>query len=110
MFPSLFFHFTVGSEAVKSALKSCVWPKGREFHRLFSFFFSGYFLAVVGLHCCMRTFSSCSKQGLLFIVICGLLIAVAPPVAEQALGRMGFSSCDLWTQELRLVGSGAQAQ
>ena len=74
------------------------------------FIFLFYCLAVLGLHCCMRTFSSCSKQGLLFIVICGLLIAVAPPVAEQALGRMGFSSCDLWTQELRLVGSGAQAQ
>ena len=81
-----------------------------SFTDFFFFFLVVYFLAVVGLHCCMWTFSSCSKQGLLFIVICGLLIAVAPPVAEQALGCMGFSSCDLWAQELRLVDSGVQAQ
>lgn len=42
MFPSLFFHFTVASKAVKSALKSCVWPKGREFHRLFFLFLMVY--------------------------------------------------------------------
>ena len=30
-------------------------------------------------------FSSCSKQGLLFIAVCGLLIAVASPDVEHGL-------------------------
>ena len=41
------------------------------------------FLAVLGLHCFTWAFSSCSEQGLLFIVVCGLLIAVASLVAED---------------------------
>ena len=43
------------------------------------------FLAALGLCCCTRTFSSCSRQGLLFVVVCGLLIAVASLVAEHRL-------------------------
>ena len=43
------------------------------------------FLAALCLHCCMRAFSSCGEQGLLFIVVCGLLIAVASLVAEHGL-------------------------
>ena len=43
------------------------------------------FLAVLGLHCCARGFSSCSKWGLLFVVVRGLLIAVASLVAEHGL-------------------------
>ena len=34
-------------------------------------------MAAVGLHCCMQAFSSCSKQGLLFVAVHRLLIAVA---------------------------------
>ena len=41
-----------------------------------------FFLAALGLLCCAGTFSSCGEQGLLF-VLCGLLIAVAPLVAEH---------------------------
>ena len=36
-----------------------------------------YFLAVLFLHCCMWAFSSCSERGLHFVVVSGLLIAVA---------------------------------
>ena len=43
------------------------------------------FLAVLGLHCCARTFSSCGERGLLFVVVRGLLIAVASLVAEHGL-------------------------
>ena len=43
------------------------------------------FLAVLGLHCCMRAFSSCGEQGLLFVAVRGLLIAVASLVAEHGL-------------------------
>ena len=43
------------------------------------------FLAVLGLRCCVRAFSSCGEQGLLFAVVHGLLIAVASLVAEHGL-------------------------
>ena len=43
------------------------------------------FLAVLGLCCCMRAFSSCSEQGLLLVAVRGLLIAVASLVAEHRL-------------------------
>ena len=43
------------------------------------------FLAVLCLCCCAQAFSSCGEQGLLFIVVCGLLIAVASLVVEHGL-------------------------
>ena len=52
------------------------------------FFFLNFiylFLAVLGLCCCTRAFSSCGEQGLLFVVVSGLLIAVASLVAEHGL-------------------------
>ena len=35
------------------------------------------FLAAFGLHCDSQASSSCGEQGLLFVALCGLLIAVA---------------------------------
>ena len=52
---------------------------------LFLFFKIYLFLAVLGLHCCVRAFSSCSDQGLLFVAVRGLLLAVASPVEEHGL-------------------------
>ena len=43
------------------------------------------FLAVLGLCCCAGAFSSCSEQGLLFVEVYGLLIAVASLVAQHGL-------------------------
>ena len=43
----------------------------------FKFLFMYLFLVVLGLHCCVRAFSSCGERGLLFTVMDGLLIAVA---------------------------------
>ena len=43
------------------------------------------FLVVLGLRCCVQTFSSCNERELLFIVVLGLLIAVASLVAEHRL-------------------------
>ena len=43
------------------------------------------FLAALGLHCYARAFSSCGEQGLLFVVVRRLLIAVASLVAEHGL-------------------------
>ena len=51
---------------------------------LFSFIIY-LFLAVLGLRCCAWAFSSCSEQGLLFVAVRGLLIAVASLVAEHRL-------------------------
>ena len=54
------------------------------------YYFKKYFIYLfifrcVGLRCCVQTFSSCSEQGLLFLVVHGLLIAVASFVAEHRL-------------------------
>ena len=43
------------------------------------------FLVALGLCCCVRAFSSCGEQGLLFVAVHGLLIVVAPLVAEHGL-------------------------
>ena len=54
-----------------------------------SFFFLIYLInffgAALGLHCCMWAFSSCGEQGLLFVEVRRLLIAVASLVAEHGL-------------------------
>ena len=53
------------------------------------FFFKNKFIylffAMLGLRCCARAFSRCGQRGLLFIVVCGLLIAVASFVVEHGL-------------------------
>ena len=43
------------------------------------------FLAALGLRCCTRAFSSYGERGLHFIVVHGLLTAVASLVAEHGL-------------------------
>ena len=43
------------------------------------------FLSTLGLPCCVRAFFSCGEQGLLFVAVPGLLIAVASLVAEHGL-------------------------
>ena len=48
-------------------------------------YFMYLFLAVLGLCCCTRAFSSCGERGLLFIAVRGLLTAVASLVVEHGL-------------------------
>ena len=55
------------------------------FKNKFIYFFLFLFLAVLGLCCCVRAFSSCGERGLLFVAVCGLLIAVASLVSEHGL-------------------------
>ena len=43
------------------------------------------FMAALDLHCCAWAFSSCDERGPLFVVVRGLLIAVASLVAEHGL-------------------------
>ena len=44
-----------------------------------------YFLAALSLCCCAWAFSRCGERGLLFVVVRGLLIAMASPVVEHGL-------------------------
>ena len=60
-------------------------------------------MAALGLCCCARAFSSCGEQGLLFVAVRRLLIAVASLAAEHGLQTRG-------PQQLWLAGSRAQAQ
>ena len=68
-------------------------------------------LAVLGLHCRLWAFSSCSKQG-----YSSLWCRYSshgggfPCCRAQALGCMGFSSCDLWAQKLQYAGYRVQAR
>ena len=55
-------------------------------------------MAVLGLHCCVRAFSSWGKWELFLIAVCGLHIVVASAVAEHGLQACGFSSCGSWAQ------------
>ena len=52
---------------------------------LFIYLFIHLFLVALGLRSCERAFSSCSERGLLFVAVCGLLIAVASLVVEHGL-------------------------
>ena len=55
---------------------------------MYNFFNSRFFfifLTALGLHCCARAFSSCSEWGLLFVLVCGLLIVVASLTVEDRL-------------------------
>ena len=56
------------------------------------------FLAALGLRCCARAFSRCSKKGLLFVAERELLIAVTSLVTEHGLQAHGL-------QQLQHVGS-----
>ena len=69
------------------ALTACWAPGGPNrssfffffFFNLFYFWLRWVFVAARGL------FSSCGEQGLLFVAVRGLLIAVASPVAKHGL-------------------------
>ena len=65
-----------------------------------------YFLAALGLRCSMQAFSSCGEWGLLFVAVCGLLIAVASLVAEHRLQAHGPQQ--LWRAGSVVVAHGLQ--
>ena len=57
-----------------------------------------------------RHLSNCSEQGLLFVVVWGLLPAVTSSCGAGAIECVGFGSCGLGVQRLWLRGSSTQAQ
>ena len=59
----------------------------------FIYLFIYLFMAVLGLRCCARAFSSCGEWGSLFIAVHGPLIIVASLVVEHRLQTRRLSSC-----------------
>ena len=68
-------------------------------------YFIYLFLAALGLCCCTQAFSGCGEQGLLFIVVHGLLL-----LRITGSRHTDFSSYGTRGQQLWLTGSRAQAQ
>ena len=68
-------------------------------------FYFYLFLPALGLRCCTRAFSSCGEQGLLFITVRGLLIALASLAAEHGLQARGLKQ--LWLAGFSSCGSQA---
>ena len=74
---------------------TCWAPPGFLFTILFFFFLIHLFIYLfifgcngslsLGLHCCVRAFSSCGERGLLFVAVRGLLIVVASLVEEHGV-------------------------
>ena len=64
------------------------------------YLFIACLLAVLGLHFCARAFSSCGKQGPLFIAVHRPLTIAASPVAEHGLQTRRLSNCGLRAQLL----------
>ena len=60
---------------------------------LIIYLFIYLFMAVLGLRCCARAFSSCGKRGPLFIAVRGPLTIAASLVAEHRLQTRRLSSC-----------------
>ena len=58
-------------------------------------------MAVLGLRFCATAFSSCGKQGSLFIAVCRPLTITAPLVAEHRLQTRRLSNCGSRAQLLR---------
>ena len=58
-------------------------------------------MAVLGLRFCARAFSSCGKQGPLFILVCGPLTIAASLAVEHKLQMCRLSNCGSRDQLLR---------
>ena len=76
--------FTVSSLNLPLFLSTLI-PIFYLFVCLFVYLFMYLFLAVLGLRCCARAFSSCSEWGLLVVAVRGLLTVVTSLVAEHGL-------------------------
>ena len=73
-------------------------------------FLINLFLAVLGLRFCVRAFSSCGKQGPLFIAVHGPLTVVASLVAGHRLQTRRLSSCGSRAQLLRGMWESSQTR
>ena len=67
---------------------------------IYLFIYLYLFLAVLGLHFCVRAFYSCGKRRPLFIAVRGPLTIAAPPAEEHRLQTRRLSSCGAQAQLL----------
>ena len=92
---SLWRGWTEQAERCWFCLGSSSWYRSHAFfwvHLLFFFF--KLFMTVLGLHCCVWAFSSCSEWGLFSNSVNRLLIAVASLIAKHGLcNEVGLSIC-----------------
>ena len=79
----LFCILLLSSEVFLHVEKSLFIHVYRWFFKIYLFII--IILTVVGLCCCLWACSSCGKQGLLSIAMCGVLFAVASLVTEHRL-------------------------
>ena len=81
-----------------------------EFHCIFFKINLFYlFLAVLGLHCCMRAFSSCGGQGYSSLRCVGFSLRWLLLLRSTSSRCAGFSSCGLRALDRRLSSCGALA-
>ena len=74
-----------------------------ELYSQYNILFIYLFMAGLGLCCCAQAFSSCSEQGLFFVAVHELPIAVASLIAEHRLQARGL-------QQLQHMGSAVVAR
>ena len=67
-------------------------------------------MAMLGIRCFARAFSSCGEPGYSLLWCTGFSLQWLLLLRSTGSRRTGFSSCGTWAQQLWLAGSRAQAQ
>ena len=65
-------------------------------------------VALLGPRCVSQAFSSCGAWGLLFVSVCGLLVAGVLSSRSTGCKRLGSGSCGGWAPCLQGAGPGAR--
>ena len=115
-FLKIFIYLFIWLRQVGSLVVACkLFPPHTT--NLFIYLFIYLFMAALGLHCCMRAFSSCGERGLLFCCGAGASHCHGFSCGAQPLGARasvvvahGLSSCGSRAVERRLSSCGARAE
>ena len=83
--PFFFFFFLKGWLSFKATSAQAVSFRFWFFYEFIFLLFYYLFLAVLGLCCCARGFSSCGERGLLFLAMRGPPIVVGSVIVEHGL-------------------------
>ena len=74
-------------------------PSVEFFFKFFNYYFKIYlFLAVLGLRCCARAFSSCSSGGYSSLQCTDFSLRWLLLLRGTGCRHVGFSSCSMWAQ------------
>ena len=102
------FEIEIYAQVTKDKCSPLCSPKIENFKKRFVKMY--LLLAVLGLHCCVWTFSSCGEWAL--FSSCGVWASHYGGFSHcktQSLEHAGCSSCSLWTLELGLSSCGVWA-